>query len=626
MCLVEMALIPTKKTGITAGRVVTNMRTSVFITIMCLSFCSGAHTIYADDITLSGQVWFDTDADGLYDSSESPLSGWTIMADRAYSAETAEDGTYELTVPAGVGYRVSVLCDANWIQTNPVAEPSYRYGGTQVMAPDNGDTAEVMFVKGDASGNLYLAGYFSGTVDFDPSSNGETLLSSNSSHTFITKLNADQSHAWTTLVPGVLQEPEDLAVTTEGIFVVGSKYSSSYGYIASLDIEGNLNWMHSFQSAFPYGICANSESGLYITGTFRNTVDFNPNEDSSYTQEAISYYGDLFLLHLSEAGEFLWVKAMGYSKNLVVRGQRICTDSEGNIYLAGYVSNGGSNYIDFDPGTDEALYSTKGDKDGFICRYDSDGSYAWTFKLYSSYTNQPYDMDIDALDRINVAGVYNGSTEFGTGGPYLKSSTGVAEAFALQLDPNGCLNWLETLDESSVGTNMSQYDAAATGICIDRFNNVYVVGERVPDRELPRYEEFDGGENDLFLWQLDENGEILEFDCLTDLSETPGTGDDYYIPLAWDVAVDALGDVHVCGRFSNNKVDLAPGTTYEYFSPQGETDGFIMTQENLHSIYQIDTTSGSQTGLDFGLWNVTTDPTDSNTVDVNSPPIDVIPL
>ena len=612
------------------------MRFVLMAILLSLTILSGLNLSYADDITLTGQVWLDTDADGLFDSNESPLSDCAIMANRSYSTQTAQDGTYLLTVPAGLEYRITALCDANWIQTCPLAAQDYRYGGTGVLIPDNGDSIEVTLAQGDPNGNLYVAGYFNGTVDFDPSSAGVDRLSSQSGRVFVTKFNADQSYAWTVTVPNTAYPPADLAVSDQAVFLVGKRYSTSHGYITHMDPNGSLEWMHSFQYVFPSAVCIAPNQDIYIAGSFKKTVDFDPNEDSDHSQEAISYYGDLFMLGLTFEGEFQWVETMGYSKNAVAGSQRIRTDSEGNIYLAGYLSNGGSNYIDMDPGPGEALYSTNGDKDGFISKYLPDRTYVWTFKLSSSFTNQPYDMEIDALDRITVAGVHNGRTTFGLGGPAQRCDPGAAEAFVFQLDPNGSLNWLETLNDASVGVDMSHYDAAATGLCIDRFNDIHIVGERVYDAELLKYESFYGGDNDLFIWHLNSNGENQDFDILNGLSETPSTGEyGYYNPLSWDIAFDALGDLQICGRFSYT-ADLAPGSISEVFHPQGDADGFVMTLEHLHGLYLIDASSGSQSGLDFGLWNVnavltdlidSNSPSDSNApADSNSPPIDVVPV
>mgnify|MGYP003672612551 FL=1 len=107
--------------------------------------------------------------------------------------------------------------------------------GNFIYANKIGGTAQDVAskIKGDIYGNIYLAGYFNGTTDFDPSSSSFNLTSNGGSDIFI------------------------------------SKYNSS----------GNLEWATSFGSTgndLARSIYIDKLTNIYTSGEFRGSVDFDP--------------------------------------------------------------------------------------------------------------------------------------------------------------------------------------------------------------------------------------------------------------------------------------------------------------------------------------------------------------
>ena len=94
-------------------------------------------------------------------------------------------------------------------------------------------------ISTDALGNVYTTGYFEGTVDFDPGAGSEILSTQGSDDIFVQKL----------------------------------------------DNSGNLLWVKSFggNSADQSSSITVTPSGsIYITGCFRETVDFDPGIGTEY--------------------------------------------------------------------------------------------------------------------------------------------------------------------------------------------------------------------------------------------------------------------------------------------------------------------------------------------------------
>lgn len=144
----------------------------------------------------------------------------------------------------------------------------------------------------DGAGNIYTTGNYVGTVDFDPGAG--TYFLSGSASAFVLKLNASGTFGWAKNVGGA---PQSIAldaagnVYTAGGFLgtedfdpgVGTYTLTSAGnydgYISKLNASGNFVYAGAFGGA-DYDICfglALSAAGIaHVTGFFNGTADFDP--------------------------------------------------------------------------------------------------------------------------------------------------------------------------------------------------------------------------------------------------------------------------------------------------------------------------------------------------------------
>ena len=135
----------------------------------------------------------------------------------------------------------------------------------------------------DGSGNVYTTGFFSGTVDFDPSTTGEAPLTSAGSYdAYVSKLDSFGTYLWAKRMGG--------AYPTGDWYNVGDR-----GNDLAVDPDGNV----------------------YTTGTFRGIIDFDPGPlqtllTSSGNFEG-DYYNDAFVWKLNTGGAFVWAKQPGWS-------------------------------------------------------------------------------------------------------------------------------------------------------------------------------------------------------------------------------------------------------------------------------------------------------------------------
>lgn len=150
----------------------------------------------------------------------------------------------------------------------------------------------------DNSGSVLTCGEFFSTVDFDPGAGTYTLTSAGNYDVFISKLDGgngnflmakqiggsgpDYSYSIKTTisdiyVSGTFQNTPDFD-PGPGTFTITSAGTNDC-FIVKLNNIGNFNWAFSFGSTLNdgvYGINIDGNGGLYATGWFSSTVDFNP--------------------------------------------------------------------------------------------------------------------------------------------------------------------------------------------------------------------------------------------------------------------------------------------------------------------------------------------------------------
>jgi hypothetical protein len=185
--------------------------------------------------------------------------------------------------------------------------------------------------------NIYLTGTFTGTQDFDFSSTNIFNMSSNSwqsnsytFNTFISKMDLSCNLVWAkqlrtkgysypgkiavdnnfnVIVVGHFEDSIDLNPSTNNLLVTSNSFSYD-SYVLKLDSTGNFQWAKSFGGAsteISKGLCADNSNDYYISGTFDNTVDFDPNV-GIYNLTSTGGWNS-YLLKLNTNGNFNWCKS-----------------------------------------------------------------------------------------------------------------------------------------------------------------------------------------------------------------------------------------------------------------------------------------------------------------------------
>ena len=338
----------------------------------------------------------------------------------------------------------------------------------------------------DASGNVYITGYFSGTVDFNPGAGTNYLTSSGGNDIFIQKLDASGNFLWARSFGGP---------------------SSDLGNTIDVDASGNV----------------------YSIGYFQGTADFNPGAGTYNLTSAGS--ADIFIQKLDASGNFLWAKSIGGTG--VDIGYSIDLDASGNVYTTGYFRN----TVDFDPGAGTYNLTSEGNSDAFVQKLDASGNFIWVKSFGGTSTDIGTSIGLDASGNVYTSGYFRNTVDFDPGaGTYNLASEGNSDVFIQKLDASGNFLWARSFG----GTN----NDISKSIGIDASGNVYTTGyfqivvDFDPGTGISNL--FSAGADDVFIQKLDASGNFLW------ARSFGGTNTD----IGNSIGIDASGDVYTAGYFS----------------------------------------------------------------------------
>ena len=389
--------------------------------------------------------------------------------------------------------------------------PSFKWAGKL-----GGNSTEIInAVASDTAGNIYSTGYFTGSADFDPGVGTFLLNHSGYDNLFVSKLDSTGNFLW--------------ALNFEG------PDSYSYGKAITTDKFGNV----------------------FITGTFKDTVDFDPGPGVfKLGSHLFSGLGGVFILKLDPLGNFLWVKELkGNSVG------SITVDKLGNIYTTGDYSG----TADFNPGTGMFnLVSAGGTLDAFISKLDINGNFVWAKSISGAANNETgTSVAVDLSGNVFTTGYFFGSVDFNPGvGTYtLLSTGGSTEAFISKLDVNGNFVWAKKIGGGS--------GSFGSSISADIYGNIYTAGtfEMSGDFNpgVGTYTLASNGYLDAFISKLDSSGNFVW------AKSFGGAFSNDYI---YTLGMDAAGFLYLTGSFQST-TDFDPSTSSYTITAIGNNDCFV---------------------------------------------------
>ncbi len=292
----------------------------------------------------------------------------------------------------------------------------------------------------DAELNIYVAGGFRGSPDFETQPGEEATITSDSNtgadmNAFVAKYDSDCNYqAAKNIARGegdarvnaiIIDQAGDIVVTGE--FKGTATFHQIVSTSASLDSEGmydafvakyggDLGALFSYMYAKRIGglgndrgndLAIDAANNVYVTGTFNTELI-----DEDGASLAMSAGGsDFFFFSYDAVGNSILERTFGGSGP--DEGRAIIVDDAGMIYVAGTFSGA----VDFNPLpflTQVDMYTSAGGTDIFLAKYNSIGFYLGGHYGGSLNDEKLYGIAADANGNVFLSGIHRGTAEFGT--------------------------------------------------------------------------------------------------------------------------------------------------------------------------------------------------------------------
>lgn len=311
----------------------------------------------------------------------------------------------------------------------------------------------------DSAHNVYIAGNWWGTGDFDPGP-GELILSTGTEQwdAFITKFDSSGNHKWAYLIGGTgfdmaygchVDAKDDVYVT--GYFAGNLDFDPGPGtdfhnsategdnFLWKLSPDGKLRWCRAFGKGYPFRMGHDSSNNIYVCGNFWGTAQFDP--DGGTKLLTAKGERDCFFNVFNENGKWLYVRtwdsiAAGGSTGGYV-GTGLWVDSNDNIYVSGHFTG----TADMDPGPGVVEKISQGGRDAFVTKFDPSGNFLWCNAFGGSSTDDCTMVSVDSSTGIVYAtGWFANQCDFDPGpGEDIHIAQGSLDAFLVKYYPDG--NW-----------------------------------------------------------------------------------------------------------------------------------------------------------------------------------------
>jgi hypothetical protein len=323
------------------------------------------------------------------------------------------------------------------------------------------------------------------------------------------------------------------------------------------------------------GLMTDGDNNVYVTGGFEGTVDFDP-DDSGETSITSNGSIDIYVAKYDSSGDFVWVFGIGNELTNTHGdiGKDIALDSEGNIYITGFV--GGD--VDFDPSPNEAILTGSGGDDFFIAKYDNDGNYLWAHRggsnNYEPSTSN--SIGIDSNDNVVITGSFNRRITIGS--HTLDVGSGNVHAFLAKYSPSGSVLW--AIEMGGPG------QAEGYTLAYNHANTLYAMGSFTGQSQFGSFTLAGGQYNNVFIVKVDGTGSVQWAKEIV----SPGSA------TGKDLAIDQHENLYVTGDYYQS-LDADPGVNAHTLSSNGDSDIFFVSLNAMGSFRWGYSIGG--TGVDY---------------------------
>lgn len=291
----------------------------------------------------------------------------------------------------------------------------------------------------DDDGNVYLAGYSTGSLGDD---------NAGSSDAFVAKYAGNGAQLWIRQVGSsdsdygrrVAVDRDGnvyLVGATSGAFAKPNREHNDDGWIVKFAPSGTELWRRQLgtkDTDTAWGVATDRQGNVFVGGY--TTGAFAGKSHGNF---------DGWLIKLDETGQQIWRRQFGSAEfDAIIT---MTTDAAGNVFLGGVTQ-----------GTFAGNHRG-GLRDAVVIAYDPDGRQTWRRQIGSEGDDNANGITTDAAGNVYVIGNTDGNIGHVFGGP---------DAWAVKLDPSGQLVW-----RKQAGTARTD---SGEGIAVDDDGDIYLAG------------------------------------------------------------------------------------------------------------------------------------------------------
>lgn len=423
----------------------------------------------------------------------------------------------------------------------------------------------------DASGNVYLTGEYSGTVDFDPGtgSQNQTATGTGGRDIFILKLEASGAFGWVKTYGGTgIDFGQRITVDNTGNVFVGGRFQNSVnftgyggfasnggydGFLLKIDATGTLQWVIDLSGGGTegfLGLTTDSSGNIFTTGFFNTTTATlgGLNATSTpLTRAGSSTNYDFFVARYNTNGEIFWSKSTGLGYDEVPYDIALTNDNKvvtvGTFQLESDLNPGAANFFVYGSASPTTT--------GFIQVLNaSSGAFEWARSLGSNANDAVFGV-ATANNNIYVTGYFSGSqgdfNTTGSGGGDVINRIGAIDSFVAKYTSNATFVWVKQI-RGTTGSDVRGTSIAVKGTP----ERVYATGTFTsqvylnPASSTTFVSAFGG--RDAFVVSLDDTG----------LYQWGGSVRSMDNEDAWGLSIDDNYNVYMTGYSASGNIALNP--------------------------------------------------------------------
>jgi hypothetical protein len=310
---------------------------------------------------------------------------------------------------------------------------------------------EGFVVTTDASGNILVAGYFTGTADFGC---GPLTAPAAGDAALMLKLGPTGNCLWNKTFGNNAHITGGVVDAAGNIYVAGYFFNTidlgggvltagaDDTFVAKYSAAGVYQWGKQFgdgASQEATGLSIDGAGNLYVTGFFVGQINFGGGNLTSNGST------DVYLAKLTSAGAYVWAK--GFGDGSAQRSYGIGTDSAGNTVVTGTYQG----TINFGGAT----LTNAGLNDGFLARFNTAGTHLWSKRFGDAGDQVGYAVALDSSGNTYSSGHFGGSMNLGSTPATLLTSQGGYDAYLAKLDSLGNLVWSKAFGAAGNQTSFS---------------------------------------------------------------------------------------------------------------------------------------------------------------------------